>query len=120
MIRRPPRSTLSSSSAASDVYKRQGSGVLSSEPKKIRTIAIRPDQPGLGDNQPVGATATAPAPPPPQTRMAPAPTAPTAPTAPPAQAASNPPVAANPEPPPPRQSETRAVAPAPHTTASSG
>src|SRR5674536_205599 len=27
MIRRPPRSTLSSSSAASDVYKRQGSGV---------------------------------------------------------------------------------------------
>ena len=92
-----------------------GSGVLSSEPKKIRTIAIRPDQPGLGDNQPVGATATAPAPPPPQTRMAPAPTAP------PAQVASNPPVAANPEPPaPPRQSETRAVAPAPHTTASSG
>ena len=96
-----------------------GSGVLSSEPKKIRTIAIRPDQPGLGDNQPVGATATAtaPAPPPPQTRMAPAPTAPTAP---PAQAASNPPVAANPEPPPPRQSETRAVAPVPHITASSG
>jgi len=97
-----------------------GSGVLSSEPKKIRTIAIRPDQPGLGDNQPVGATATAPAPPPPQTRMAPAPTAPTAPTAPPAQVASNPPVAANPEPPPPRQSETRAVAPAPRSTASSG
>ena len=95
-----------------------GSGVLSSEPKKIRTIAIRPDQPGLGDNQPVGATATAPAPPPPQTRMAPAPTAPTAP---PAQVVSNPPVAANPEPPaPPRQSETRAVAPAPRTTASSG
>src|SRR5450759_774821 len=94
-----------------------GSGVLSSEPKKIRTIAIRPDQPGLGDNQPVGATATAPAPPPPQTRMAPAPTAPTAP---PAQVVSNPPVAANPEPPPPRQSETRAVAPVPHTTASSG
>ena len=94
-----------------------GSGVLSSEPKKIRTIAIRPDQPGLGDNQPVGATATAPAPPPPQTRMAPAPTAPTAP---PAQVASNPPVAANPEPPPPRQNETRAVAPAPRSTASSG
>lgn len=93
-----------------------GSGVLSSEPKKIRTIAIRPDQPGLGDNQPVGATATAPAPPPPQTRMAPAPTAPTAP---PAQVVSNPPVAANPEP-PSRQSETRAVAPAPRTTASSG
>src|SRR5674536_114508 len=28
MIRRPPRSTLSSSSAASDVYKRQGDGMI--------------------------------------------------------------------------------------------
>ena len=97
-----------------------GSGVISSEPKKIRTIAIHPDQSGLGDNQPVVATATAPAPPPPPaTRMAPAPTAPTAPTAPPAQVASNPPGAANAEP-PPRQSETRAVAPASRSTASSG
>jgi len=88
-----------------------GSGVISSEPKKIRTIAIHPDQSGLGDNQPV--VATAPAPPPPA-RMAPAPTAPTAP---PAQAANNPPVAANPES-PPRQTESRAVPPAPRTTAS--
>src|SRR5664280_3870729 len=31
MIRRPPRSTLSSSSAASDVYKRQAPGILLSE-----------------------------------------------------------------------------------------
>ena len=31
MIRRPPRSTLDRSSAASDVYKRQGVWVLSSE-----------------------------------------------------------------------------------------
>jgi hypothetical protein len=88
-----------------------GSGVISSEPKKIRTIAIHPDQSGLGDNQPVEATAPAPPPPPPATRMAPAPTAP------PAQAASNPPVAANPES-PPRQTESRAVPPAPRTTAS--
>jgi hypothetical protein len=97
-----------------------GSGVLSSEPKKIRTIAIRPDQPGLGDNQPVVATATAPAPPPPQTRMA-APALVTQ-AAPPPQVASIPPVATNPEPPaPPRQTETRAVTPAPRTTtASSG
>jgi hypothetical protein len=90
-----------------------GSGVISSEPKKIRTIAIHPDQSGLGDNQPVVASAPAP-PPPPATRMAPAPTAPTAP---PAQVASNPPVAANPES-PPRQTESRAVPPAPRTTAS--
>ena len=92
-----------------------GSGVISSEPKKIRTIAIHPDQSGLGDNQPVVATAPAPPPPPPATRMAPAPTAP------PAQVASNPPVAANAEPtlpPPPRQTESRAVPPAPRTTAS--
>jgi hypothetical protein len=96
-----------------------GSGVLSSEPKKIRTIAIRPDQPGLGDNQPVVATATAPAPPPPQTRMAAPP--PVTQAAPPPQVASSPPVATNPEPPaPPRQTETRAVAPVRHTTASSG
>ena len=92
-----------------------GSGVISSEPKKIRTIAIHPDQSGLGDNQPVVTTATAPAPPP-ATRMAPAPAAPTAP---PAQVASNPPVAANAEP-PPRQSEARAVTPTPRSTASSG
>ena len=90
-----------------------GSGVISSEPKKIRTIAIHPDQSGLGDNQPVVATATAP-PPPSPTRMAPTPAAPTAP---PAQVASNPSVAANPQPLPPRQSETRTVTPAPRTTA---
>src|SRR5450631_1216884 len=92
-----------------------GSGVISSEPKKIRTIAIHPDQSGLGDNQPVEATAPAPPPPPPATRMVPTPTAP------PAQVASNPPVAANAEPtlpPPPRQTESRAVPPAPRTTAS--
>jgi SPOR domain len=95
-----------------------GSGVISSEPKKIHTIAIRPDQPGLGDNQPVATTAPAPPAPPPGRTAAPAPTAPTAPTAPLAQSASNPPVGTNAEPPAPRQSEARAAAPVRHTTAS--
>jgi hypothetical protein len=94
-----------------------GSGVISSEPKKIRTIAIHPDQPGLGDSQPAAATATAPAPPlAPPTRMA-AP-APVTQAAPPPGVASSPPVAANPVPPPPRQTERRAVAPVQHTAAS--
>src|SRR5674536_123047 len=35
MIRRPPRSTLSSSSAASDVYKRQGRGENSTRPQEV-------------------------------------------------------------------------------------
>jgi hypothetical protein len=94
-----------------------GSGVISSEPKKIRTIAIHPDQPSLGENQRAAATATAPAPPsPPPTRMA-AP-APVNQAPPPPRVASSPPVAANPVPPPPRQTETRAVAPVQHTAAS--
>eukprot|EP00656_Telonema_subtile_P044180 TRINITY_DN50465_c0_g1_i1.p1 TRINITY_DN50465_c0_g1~~TRINITY_DN50465_c0_g1_i1.p1 ORF type:complete len:240 (-),score=53.28 TRINITY_DN50465_c0_g1_i1:761-1480(-) len=38
MLRRPPRSTLSSSSAASDVYKRQEYGGLASSPHLRRTI----------------------------------------------------------------------------------
>jgi hypothetical protein len=38
-----------------------GSGVVGSEPKKVRTIAIRPDQPG--DAMPQGVTAVAAAPP---------------------------------------------------------
>ena len=38
MIRRPPRSTLSSSSAASDVYKRQGPGNFSLDEVIIRIL----------------------------------------------------------------------------------
>ena len=41
MIRRPPRSTLDRSSAASDVYKRQP---LSNYPKKSQTIKVTFDQ----------------------------------------------------------------------------
>jgi hypothetical protein len=86
-----------------------GTGVLTSEPKKIHTIAIRPDQPGLGESQPMAAGAP-PAPP----LAPPAPSAagptPIKPAAPPARAASNAPVANAPEP-APRPSEARSVAP---------
>ncbi len=82
-----------------------GSGVISSEPKKVHTIAIRPDQPGLGDSQPQAATA------PPSARMAaPTPIRPVAPA--PRVASNSPPVADNPEPPAPRpQTEARAATP---------
>lgn len=77
-----------------------GSGVISGEPKKVHTIAIRPDQPTAADNQPVTAPAAAPAPAP--VKQAP----------PPPQVASNPPAAANPPPAPPtRPVEARATAP---------
>ena len=36
-----------------------GSGVLSGEPKKVHTIAIHPDQPGMGANQPMAAAPAA-------------------------------------------------------------
>jgi hypothetical protein len=41
-----------------------GSGVIANEPKKIHTIAIRPDQAGMGDSQPAGGPAAAPQQPP--------------------------------------------------------
>jgi len=90
-----------------------GSGVISSEPKKIRTIAIRPEQAAMADSQPVAATAAAAAPPPPPPRMTiAAPVKPAVPPPPP-RAASNPPVELNPEPSPaPRQAEARAAPPA--------
>src|SRR5665648_1080316 len=48
MIRRPPRSTLSSSSAASDVYKRQEGGLLDAvEEEGIGLIAFSPLAQGL-------------------------------------------------------------------------
>ncbi len=77
-----------------------GSGVISSEPKKVHTIAIRPDQPSA-DSQPVTAAAAPPVPAP--VKQAP----------PPPQAASNPPVVASPPPPspPPRPVDARAAAP---------
>ena len=85
-----------------------GSGVLSTEPKKVHTIAIHPDQPGTGANQPM---ATASAPPPPMPPLAPARQAPP-------RAASNPPPAASQPPPlPPRPAEAQPAPPAQHTAA---
>ncbi|HZL38888.1 MAG TPA: hypothetical protein VFC45_01250 [Pseudolabrys sp.] len=79
-----------------------GSGVIASEPKKVHTIAIRPDQPGLGDSQPQAATA-----PPPARMAAPTPIRPVAPA--PRVASNPPPVADNPA--PRQQTEARAAAP---------
>jgi SPOR domain len=83
-----------------------GSGVLSSEPKKVHTITIHPDQPGMGANQPMAA---APAPPPPMPAPAPARPAPV-------RAASNPPATAN-QPAPQRPAEAQVAPPAQRTAA---
>ncbi len=83
-----------------------GSGVISSEPKKVHTIAIRPDQAGSGNSQPPPGAA-----PPSAARQAgPSPVRPIAPSS---RVANNaPPVADNPEPPSaPRQTEARAATP---------
>ncbi len=85
-----------------------GTGVLTSEPKKIHTIAIRPDQAGLGDSQPMAAGAP-PAPPLAPPAASAAGPSPVKPAAPPARVASNAPVASTPEPAPPRPAETRAA-----------
>ena len=50
MIRRPPRSTQSRSSAASDVYKRQGEGADRGEGRRVR----RPGALQLGHGRSVG------------------------------------------------------------------
>ena len=85
-----------------------GSGVLSGEPKKVHTIAIHPDQPGMGANQPMAAVS---APPPPMPAPAPARPAPV-------RAASNPPATVNQPPPPPqRPAEAQVTPPAQRTTA---
>ena len=84
-----------------------GNGIISSEPRKIHTIAIRPDQLGAGGGQP----AAAPQPPQPQAQMAPQP--PARPAAPLARAATS--AAPAPTPEPPRQADARAVAPLRHT-----
>lgn len=83
-----------------------GSGIISSEPKKVHTIAIHPDQAGLGNSQPAPGAA-----PPSAARQAGP--SPVRPIAPPSRVANNaPPVADNPEPPPaPRQTEARAAPP---------
>jgi hypothetical protein len=84
-----------------------GNGIISSEPRKIHTIAIRPD---AGGSQP----AAAPQPPQPQAQMAPQPPArPAAPLARAATSAAPPAPAATPE--PARQAEARAAVPLRHT-----
>ena len=89
-----------------------GTGVISNEPKKVRTIAIRPDQLGVGDNQPTATPlAASPQAPPPATQAA------TPPAPAPAQRpASNPPAAQQPANSLPRQT---AATPAPPATAAS-
>jgi hypothetical protein len=83
-----------------------GGAVMSTEPKKVHTIAIHPDQMGEGQQAPVAAAAPTP------------PTPPLAPpvparASPPPQASNNPPpLAANAAPPPPRPAEARTAAPA--------
>ncbi len=77
-----------------------GSGVLSAEPKKVHTIAIRPDQSGMGANEPAAAVSA----PPPMVAPVPVRQAP-------AQIAGNPPVVTSPTP-PPRPAEARTLAPA--------
>ncbi len=81
----------------------QGSGVVGSEPKKVRTIAIRPDQ---GTSDPAAAQ-----PPPPTAAPAPVRVIATAKPAQPARAASNPlPAAEATAEPTPRQASPRAPA----------
>ena len=95
-----------------------GSGVVTTEPKKIHTIAIHSGPPEIADGQPVTAAAPppAPAPPPPARKAAPAPLQQVAPPAPVAHAP-----AAVPEPPPaPRQmAEARPAAPVQHAATAS-
>jgi sporulation related protein len=97
-----------------------GSGVISSEPKKIHTIAIHPGPPEVAEGQPTTAAAPPPAPaptPPPARMAAPAPVK---------EAAAPPPVAdapaAVPEPPPaPRHmAEARPAAPVQHAAPTTG
>ncbi len=83
-----------------------GSGVVGSEPKKIRTIAIHPDQSGTADATPVSAQPPAPA------RVTSVAPVRQAASAPPPQVISVPPPAVEPEPASaPRQQQVARVAP---------
>jgi len=80
-----------------------GSGVVTTEPKKVHTIAIRADQADGGVAQPAAAAPTPPPATPAQVKQAP----------PLAPAVSNPPLATTPAP-PPRPTDARAAAPERH------
>jgi len=84
-----------------------GSGVITAEPKKIRTIAIHPDQVGAGQNQPMAA---APATPPPVREASPAPVQQAAP---PPRVANNPPAETHQVPAPPARQTATPAAPTP-------
>jgi hypothetical protein len=110
-----------------------GTGVISNEPKKIRTIAIRPDQLGGGGSQPAATPiAAAPQAPPPPTTQTTTPPAPAGVPAPAQRVVSNPPAVQQPAnalqrqtvaaPPPPTaaaRSPTRTAAVAPAATSGS-
>ena len=93
----------------------QGSGVVSPDAKKVRTIAIRPDQAVVADATPASVPQPASGPPPRVVNITPRQATPAAPptqqqTPPPRVVASAPPAAADPEPeltPPKRQTATR-------------
>ena len=116
-IDKPAMAALSQSSSQAAL----GSGVVAGEPKKIRTIAIRPDQSAVADAMPSSSLSAAPAPA--RAAPAPAPQAPAARSAPPLARAADTATsdaeqdqpaapAARPAPPPVRQ-----VAPAPSSNA---
>jgi len=104
-------------SSSSSAIPAPGSGVVSSDAKRVRTIAIRPDAATIADSTPTVAAPAAPLPPPRVTTNAPArpAAAPAAPQQqPPAQVASNAPSADDPEAVPPparRQPVPRATPP---------
>jgi hypothetical protein len=87
-----------------------GTGVISNEPKKVRTIANRPDQLSVGDSQPAATPLAASPQAPPPTTQAATPPAP----APAQRIANNPPAAQQPANSLPRQT---AATPAPPPTA---
>ncbi len=100
----PPAQDQSGSSTPS-----LGSGIVSPDAKRVRTIAIRPDQATLAEATPTAAP-TAPAPPSRVTSVTP--TRPAAPAPQPPRVASNAPPAADPEPAPVRRPAVTRAAPA--------
>jgi len=111
----PPVTNIAAPPAAAapaPVERTPGNGVISSEPKRVHTITIRPDQPA-GAPVPVAAPPVPPIPMPPAQAHA-VPVTPIAPAAPPTRVANAAPAVVTP---PPRAAEAHAAAPVHHTTA---